>query len=211
MIGEIENAIIEQLKAASAADVLGYHLAAVESLPVDFDKRLPEYLTSFPSAWVVTGPIETLQAMARGSARVRHQVTVIGAAKSLRNERYVRHGVTSEDGRISEVGSYQIALDAAGLLLGQTLDLEIGGFEFVSIVPLYVGGEALKASRLGLIALTLTTTYVFDPSAPPSIRGGRDPVDFSWFDARWEPPLTVDADQTNQTEDKVHLSSGDDE
>ena len=181
MIGAIETAMAERLTAASKLNKLGYHYRKVDTLPVDFDERLAEYITDMPAAWTVFGGLKTLRQLRAGSVQVKGEFHVVLGARSLRSERSTRFGAAGD------VGSYQMVLDAAGLLLGQDLGLPMEGFEFVQITPLY-SAAMIKDRRVSLMSLSLSTTFVLDPNAGPETTGALGIGDFASFRTAWDIP-----------------------
>ena len=177
MIGVIENAIIARLKAADTAGVLGYHWADVDSLPIEIDEQLPEWITRFPSAWTVFGGWRPIAQTTQGE-RVRATFHLVVGAQNLRNERATRMGGTD-----TEVGSYQLAMDAAGLLVGQDLGLPIQAFTLGVLTPLYTKVSD-KGRRISLMALELPCEFVVEPigAAQPNIG------DFATFHTDWDIP-----------------------
>ena len=184
MIGQIETAILDRLKAASAAGVLGYRLREVESLPVDIDESLADRVQSFPSAWTVFGGWKVVRAFGDGSAQVRCDFHVVVAAENLRNEAATRLGGTA-----SEPGSYQLAMDVCGLLGGQTLGLEIGALEIGALTSLYTGLSKTKR-KVSLFAVALATEIQVETTPDADLQ------DFTSFHVNWDIPPHggVDAD-----------------
>lgn len=181
IFGQIENAIIGRLDAASKLNVLGYALRQVDSLPSDLDERLPTYVQNFPAAWVVFGGWPTAENMSGGEAIVEARFHVVVGASSLRNEKAQRHG----DG-VGAVGSYQIAMDAIGLLMGQDFGLPMGALQLAGCNPLYTG-QTQDKRKVSLFAIQFTTRLVFNPAAPdlltvPAI------ADFTTFAVAWDRP-----------------------
>ncbi len=146
IFGEIENAIIEHLKAASAAGVLGYHLKQVDTLPSDIDRNLAVYIKRFPAAWTVWTGYRRLGVNGDGSTLVEARFNLVVGASSQRNEKAQRHGVAGE------VGAYQLAADLPALIAGQTFGLPIGELVIGDCSSLYSAGQQdqLKASMFGI-------------------------------------------------------------
>ncbi len=179
MIGRIEQAIIARLKAADAAGVLGYHYRQVDTLPVEIDDELPEFIQQFPSAWAVFGGFRTTDQLRLGP-KVRGAFHVVVAAQNLRNESATRLGGTE-----AEPGSYQMVEDVAGMLYSHDLGLPIGGFELGGCTPLYVRSKD-PGRRLSLFALELFTDFQLAPSDYVQHEVG----DFKTFHVDWDlPPL----------------------
>jgi phage gp37-like protein len=179
MMTSIELAALERLRLAGTSGALGYVFRTLESYPEQFDKYLVEKMRGrcFPAAWIVFGgwrpPIEV-----GGVIRVPATFMVVVAAENLRNETAQRHGA-GED----EVGSYQLALDAAGLLHGQSLGLEIDALQLGpcrSVRP----PQAIEERKVSLYALEFTTA--FDVAG---VTFGQRPIgDFSTFSVDWDVP-----------------------
>lgn len=176
-IAEVETAILARLQAAGAAGVLGYRYRTLATYPEDFDAHLKERLIgqAFPAAWVVFGgwgrPVEEASGV-----QVPAVFMLVVAAENLRNEQAQRHG-----GAAGEVGSYQLLMDAAALLQGQRLGLDMAALEFGpcrSVRPT----EAIRQRKLSVFALELTTVLPISASAFPA------PAldDFETFHADWD-------------------------
>lgn len=116
---QIEDAVIARVKAASDSGELGYRLAQVASYGGEFDDE--SFFTAvrkFPAVWVTVGGSKPQ----RKSARVWTMAPVIAVmvgSRSVRGERFARHGA------VGEVGSYQLLQDMTDLLAGQRLGLPI--------------------------------------------------------------------------------------
>lgn len=181
-IAEIENAILDRLKAAGEAGVLGYRFRTLESYPENFDLYLKEKIRGdrpYPAAWVVFGgwrePVDMgseLQAEA--------SFGVVVAARNVRNETAQRHGAGDR-----EVGSYQLLQDVAALIHGQHLGLDIGRLRLgqcQSIRPT----ETILKEKLSVFALEFRTQLPIEVAQMPA----REIGDFSTFHADWDlPPL----------------------
>lgn len=187
-IAEVENGILDRMRAAAAANVLGYKYRTLDTYPADFDVYLKEKIVGdagFPAIWVVFGGWRTPED--QGSALQAPAVfMVIVAAQNLRNETAQRHGATA-----SEVGSYQLMLDAAALLHGQRLGLDMGPLQLGpcrSIRPT----ATIMERRLSLYALEFTTLLPIEVAGFPV--AALD--DFSTFHCNWDvPPIGgVDGD-----------------
>lgn len=174
MIGAIEQAIIDRLKAANP--VLGYDFREVESLPVDIDESLAERVQQFPSAWTVFGGWKPVRAFGDGTAKVRGTFHVIVAAQNVRNERSTRFGGSS-----SEVGSYQMAWDVAGLLIDQSLGLAISPLELGGCNSLFTGLTKSKRA-VSLFAVELFTEFTVATTAPADL------ADLDVLHVNWDVP-----------------------
>ncbi|MDB5432425.1 MAG: Mu-like prophage FluMu protein gp37 [Caulobacter sp.] len=203
MIGEIENAMLARLQAASDSDALGYRFKKLASLPIDFDERLAEYVKDFPAAWSVFSGATLVESYSSGAAKVEGSFAIVVAATNLRNEAQARHG-----GAAGEIGSYQLVSDAAGLLLGQELGLDIEAVAFRAITTLY-SGKMIGERRASVLALEMTVRFLISPAA-----GAGDLNDFTTFHADWDvPPLGgIDADPATpgvQLPDEGHADASD--
>lgn len=177
-IAEVENAMVARLQAASDADVLGYRYRTLGSYREDFDAYLKEEIKgdrAFPAAWVVFGgwrpPIDegaTLQAPAL--------FILVVAAQNLRNEKSQRQGATA-----AEVGSYQLMIDAAALLHGQRLGLDIQALKLGASRSIRLS-QTITERQLSVFALEFTTLLPIDVARFPV----REIGDFSTFHADWD-------------------------
>ncbi|MDP2373167.1 phage protein Gp37 [Reyranella sp.] len=182
IIARIESAMIARLKAASDLGVLGYTLSDVTTLPSDLDERLAEYVQTFPTAWVVFGGWPNAENMGGGEAAVVASFHVVVAAANLRNEKAQRHGVASA----GEVGSYQMAMDVIGLLMGQDFGLDMGPLLLGACSPLYNGALQDKR-RASLFAVKFDTRLVINPLAP-EVLTVQPAADFTTFAVGWDRP-----------------------
>lgn len=202
MIGVIETAIIDRLQAAAKAGVLGYSYKTVESMPVQLDEDLFKKIQGYPSAWVVFGGWTAKSQLSNG-AKVRAAFHVIVAAQNHRNESSTRNG-----GSPAEPGSYQMAMDVAGLLGGQDCGLPIRSFDVGTLTPLY-SQQADKPRGISVLALELWTEFVVGP-----IERADAPVDFTTFHVDWDipPDSPIDADlaqDERQLPDDIHADAVD--
>jgi phage gp37-like protein len=177
-IAEIEAAILARIGAAGEAGVLGYRVRTLETYPADFDLFLKEKIKgdrAFPAVWVVFGgwrnPVDAGQSLQAPAVFM-----VVVAAQNLRNETARRHG--AGDG---EVGSYQLMLDVAGLIHGQTLGLDIGRLALGPCRSVRPTATILER-QLSLYALEFTTLL---PIAVAGFPAG-DLDDFSTFNVNWD-------------------------
>ena len=192
IVSQIENAIIDRLKAASALGVFGYTLRTVETLPTDLDERLPQDVKTFPAAWVAFGGWPSAETLGDGEAVVQGVFTVIVAASSLRNERHQRHGAGA-----GEPGSYQLAMDAIGLLQAQDFGLPISELQLGSCTPLYTG-QLQDRRKCSLFGIRFGTRFTIAPSMPGVLMV--PPIgDFATFAVGWDvPPHAGAADLTDE-------------
>lgn len=188
MIAQIENAMLERLKLGGASARLGYSWRTLDTYPENWDDLLKDSISwQSPAAWVVFGGFEGVTEEDAGGARARATFGVVVAAENMRNERATRHGGAGA----AEPGSYQLMLDAAGLLIGRDFGLDIDRLELTavrSVRPI----AALKERKVSMWALLFRTTIpilALDPDGDPE-------GDFDIFHANWDVPAFggVDAD-----------------
>lgn len=188
MIQEIETRMLDHLRTAGATGMLGYSFATLDTYPENWDELLSDSSHwKSPAAWVVFGGVDQAVEQSDGSIRARATFGLVVAAENLRNERASRHGGP----RPTEPGSYSLMLDAAGLLSGEDLGLDIDRLRFVearSVRPARALAER-KVSMWALLFRTAIPIAKLDPDAMP-------PGDFRIFHANWdiEPFGTVDGD-----------------
>lgn len=181
IFGQIEAAMIARIDGASKLGVLGYTIRKVDTLPTDLDERLPTYVQDFPAAWTVFGGWPSAENMSGGEAIVSAQFHVVVGASSLRNEKAQRLG----DG-VGGAGSYQMAMDVIGLLLGQDFGLPIGGLQLGGCNPLYTG-QTQDKRKVSLFAVQFTSRLAFNPTAPDVLTV--PPIaDFTSFAVAWDRP-----------------------
>lgn len=179
MIAAIEQAMIDRLKAASKMKVLGYTLRTVESLPIDIDDRLKEHVNDFPAAWTVFGGYQPIREMSSGAHLVEATYHVVCAAQNLRSEGAARFG----DG--VEVGTYQMIQDVTGLLLGNTLGLDIQRLRLGPCRSLY-SGTLQGELKVSLFAAAFLTQFTLNPAAE-DILAAQPLGDFATFHVDWMP------------------------
>lgn len=181
MIGQIENAIIARLKTASDTGVLGYKYKTLESYGGQFadDERLNK-LINFPAAYVVY--LGSRPAAERGP--YDEQVAtfaVIVASTNVRNEVATRHGSDAP----GDVGTYQMFLDAQGLLKRQDFGLPISGLSLGPVRTLFSG--VIENRRASVFAVEFSTTYDDAADIDAAVEGLDD---FTTFHVNWDvPPL----------------------
>ena len=203
MIGEIENAILARLQAASDAGVLGYEWATLETYPEDWSEYLGEAAGTVraPAAWVVFAGWRPDPNKNGTPETVELTFGLVFMAENFRNEQATRHG----DGTVP--GSYQLAVDGAALLDGNDLGLAIEGLR-IGALRLVRNPLAQAKRKLSMLALELRTSARL-PQAP-DLSGQLD--DFTDWHANWDlppftlaPPLPVDA--TADATDHVQLET----
>ncbi len=180
MIGEIEDAMIARVAAASDAGVLGYRFGTVASYGGEFDHdgdlsegELRTLVRRFPAAWVVFGggPFDQRAADLYDQ---NANFAVVVAARSLRNEAASRRG----DG--TSPGSYQLAEDVIGLLAGQTVGLEIDPLAPRAIRTLF--NSKVRGEQLSVLVVEFATAFRVDAAAPANLD------DFKLFHVDWDVP-----------------------
>lgn len=176
MIGQVENAMLERVKAASASGLLGYNYLTLENWPSTFDKYLESKAIRFPACWSAFGGSHKAERIAAGRYRVHCTFALVVAAQNARNEQSRRLG-----GSASEPGAYQLAEDALQVMGDQTFGLDIDALEPTSVLP--VENSDIPALRqVSLYAATFATALYYD-RAPL----GGDVADFVTFHANWDP------------------------
>lgn len=179
MIAAIENAVLDLFEAASADDRLGYRYSTSETYPDEWDAYLKEKgQLRCPGIWCVFLGLVSMELSDDGVTYGLARFATVHAAENLRNEQASRHGGGGQP------GSYQLALDAVGLLAGNDLGLDIG-----HIVPRRVSligrtGETRK-QHLSMIAFEWETRVpIVELIADGAL------ADFQTFHANWDvPPL----------------------
>lgn len=196
LVASIETAIIDRIKAASAAKVLGYSIRQVETLPTSFDSELGKFIapTQLPATWVAWGGWKVVEESGDGSFTVEAPFSVVVAAGNLRNEKAQRHGAAGQ------VGSYQLVADVTGLLLGQTFGLPIAALKLGACTPLF-SGAAQDDRKASLFMVGFSTRFEIAPETAALIETP-GLGDFAAFNVGWDvPPHSGQADLT----DTLHL------
>ncbi|PAL25476.1 phage protein Gp37 [Sphingopyxis sp. GW247-27LB] len=190
MIAQIELAMIAALKAAGDAGVLGYKWLTLDTYPDEWDAYLKEKTNwRAPAAWSIFAGARDVQMTGSSILIEGAQFGLVVAAENLRNETATRHGGPA-GGAIAEPGSYQLALDAFGILAGNSLGLGIRALQPRSM-HLVRPFDALKERPVSMMALTFETA--FEVTAIP----GADEIgDFATLHLDWDiPPFgRVDGD-----------------
>jgi phage gp37-like protein len=156
MIAAIENAMLNSLRAAADANLLGYRWQTLTTYPDNWDEYLAEKADwRAPAAWAVFAGASELRATDIGRVRVGSaEFGLVVAAENLRNETETRHG-----GPVAaEPGSYQLAMDALRLLAGSSLGLDIDLLRPVRIAQVRPFA-ALKQRRVSMFALQFRTGF----------------------------------------------------
>ena len=178
-IAEVENAMLGD------ADVLGYKYRTLESYPEEFDEYLKTEIkggAQFPAAWVVFGGWRRPTQAGRSLQTEAVFMLVVAATNLRTKEKTQRHG-----GGPGEVGSYQLLKDAAALLHGHRLGLDMGALQLGpcrSVRPT----QTIKELRASVYALEFSTAL---PIEMDQADGALD--DFTGFHANWDvPPVEIE-------------------
>lgn len=176
MIGQIENKIIDLIKAASDSNQLGYKLRSVKTYGGEMNDGLNAVVKTLPAIWVI---FKSKEQVSKLGAKIKWETTfsILCAAKSLQNEHQSRHGSGEK------VGSYQMIEDVTRLLVDENLGLEIDGLTPLRVFP--VMNDKKDQDLASIYALEVKTRYS-DTYTPPS--GALD--DFEQMGVDWDiPPL----------------------
>lgn len=216
MIAAIENAMLERLRVAGANGTLGYRYKTLDSYPEDWDQWLKEKgQWEAPAAWVVFAGTRAAEQTDGLSVRWPANFFLVVASENARNETARRHGGKKADGTPAEgePGSYQMMLDAVGLIgkshLGLDIDiLEVGAARLVRTPP------QLQARNASLYAVEFTTTF----TVPLVTDTNDEAAPFTDFHVNWdvqpfgnvdgdagEAGVQIPADDTADATDHVEL------
>lgn len=173
-IGEIENAMIAHVKAQQDSNALGYKLKKLDSYGGEFDDGLEKIVRDFPAMLFSFAGMRKLKE-ARSMVKMQARWAVFCCGLSMRNEK------ASRQGKLDQVGSYQLVNDTILLFQGQTLGLEIDAISVAEVQALTNNkSEKQLASIYGVMLETAFT-----------IEGGVDPSTlepFETFHANWDIP-----------------------
>lgn len=193
MIGAIENAMLARLKAAADAGALGYAWRMLDTYPEDWDELFKNKgAINTPAAWATFGGISSLRMEDSGGWRAIATFGLVVAAQNLRNETATRHGHRNQAGELVEPGSYQLMVDAIGLLGDNDFGLDIEPLEVVQAVQVATGTIA-NLRNISMWATEFRTAFHI-PELTFDADGNL--ADFEIFHANWDvPPFGgVDAD-----------------
>lgn len=183
MIAAIENAILARFKAAADAGVLGYKFRTLETYPADWDAYFRAKVPNAPGAWAVFAGFGETTAVSGNGVMGTAKFGVVVMAENARNETAQRQGGPVP----AEPGSYQLALDAIGMLVGQDLGLPIGSIEIHGLH--FVRTQEIVRDRpVSLMALEISTTLVIRANAPAIAADPAALADFSTFHVDWDVP-----------------------
>lgn len=189
MIAAIENAILARAKAAADAGLLGYHWKLLETYPAKWDDLFNAKVEfRAPALWVGFTGLDAFIETGAGDVLTDAHFGVCVGAQNLRNETATRHGGAS----VAEPGSYQLMLDVIGLVVGQSLGLDIGRIKPVEESLVDLVGTELGKRNVSMRALHVKTQINI---AALAVDDG-DLAPFETFHANWDvPPFgSVDAD-----------------
>lgn len=179
MIDQIEDAIIDRIKAAAAATPgLGYRLPMVESYGGELDDDLAAVVRKFPAVWVTfAGCKASTRANTQGNKwRTAATFVTMMASRNVRGERATRQGL-KVGGAIKEVGVYQMLQDVGLLLAGSDLGLAISPLKPGAIRTLF--NTKLNGQGLAVFAREWHCEFIetqprkpIDPSDPMWLKLG---------------------------------------
>jgi phage gp37-like protein len=179
MIAQFEKAVIGRLKTAGEDGLLGYTYRTLETYPEDWGEYFSDEKIAMrpPAAWCTFDGFPNMEEHIDGITRCEALFWLVVAAKNLRNEEATRHGGSGEP------GSYQLALDAVGLLQGQTLGLDVDRIQVQRMREVNRTGE-IRKRKLSLYAIQMKTALYADPLTI----GDGDLAPFEAFHANWDIP-----------------------
>lgn len=175
MIGEIEAAILAQLKTASDAGLFGPKLRAIDSVSGrTLDKTVVlEAIANAPAAWVAfleASPTENDFATTL-EIEARYAVILV--------DRHLGGNGQARQGSLSTRGAYPMAIDALRLLHGQNFNLAIGALEAGTIAPLF--NDLIDGNKAAFVSAEFATRF-----ALPIPDGVDALADFATFHADWD-------------------------
>ncbi|WP_182466803.1 phage protein Gp37 [Sphingomonas gilva] len=189
MISAVELAMLARLKAAADADRLGYAWKTLDTYPEDWGAYLANDPWRAPAAWASFDGFRGARRDDRGGLMAQCSFGLVVASQSKRNQASARHGHGD-----AEPGSYQLMLDAVGLLDGSDLGLEeLGELTFAGAAAVALD-ESLRKRGASLIGIRFDCEL---PIAALTIEDGREIAPFEVFHANWDiaPFGGVDADR----------------
>lgn len=182
MIAAVENAVLARLEAAGVSGVLGYQWKTAESSPYAWEDLFKNTISSVrcPAVWTGFTGFQSADMSETGMLHVTGATfALVVASKNLRNEVSTRHGA-GED----EVGSYQLLMDAIGLLARNDLGIDIQPLRFgaareVSRTP------AMSKERMSVFAVEYRTDLWVSPA---DLWGDAEIAPFEDFTVAWDVP-----------------------
>jgi phage gp37-like protein len=177
-IGGIENAMIARLVDAATSGALGYVWRLAESYPDDWEAYLGKVNVRGPAFWVTFAGWDRAWQTDTGNLRIENAMFGITVcAESKRNERASRHGAAGP----GEIGSYQLLLDAALLLSGSSLGLDIDRLRPGPARAVAMPSDK-QAQGLSFFAMPFMTDFEIEPVEGDSISP------FEILHANWDIP-----------------------
>lgn len=177
MIAAIENAVVELLRDAGQDGRLGYRFATLETYPDEWDSYLKDKRQlRCPGAWCVFLGLVSMELTDDGVTYGLARFATVLAAENLRNEQATRHGGGGQP------GSYQLGVDAVGLLAGNALGLDIGIIQ-PRRLALVGRSEETRKQGLSLIAFEWETRVPI-----VELIADGELADFETFHANWDVP-----------------------
>lgn len=178
MIAAIENAVIDVLRDAGTDGRLGYVYRTLETYPDEWDEYLKDLKGPLrtPGAWAVFLGIVSMELSDDGVTYGLARFALVMAAQNLRNETGTRHGGGGEP------GSYQLGIDAVGLLAGNSLGLDIGRIN-PRRLALVGRTPEMRTNKLSLIAFEWETRIPIT-----QLIADGELASFETFHANWDVP-----------------------
>jgi phage gp37-like protein len=160
MIGELEDAVVDRIKAAQAAGLWPYKLLTVET----YGGQISEDTQStfrFPAVFVAFTRMKKSGALGERGRLVNPHLVLYVAARNPRNERSTRHG------DMHEPGSYQIAEDLIALLENQRLGMPMAQpLSFNEIDTLFVARKSDGAQAESILAVSFECQFGWQAALP---------------------------------------------
>ncbi len=207
MIPEIENALLDRIRAAHDNEILGYQLRKIDTYGGEFADGLEKAVSGrqFPFVLVAFAGATRLS-HTNGRVKFSARWVAFCGANNLRNEAAARHG--SGD----KVGSYQIIEDVIGLVANQTFGLDIDPIIPQGVQP--ITNDKAGQQLVSVYGVELTTGFETQTSDIVD-----DLDDFETFHVNWDLPPhgNVDtsqglpADDTADAIDTVALETEEEE
>lgn len=178
MIVAIENAVVQLLRDAGDDERLGYRFKTLETYPDEWDAYLQSLKGQLrcPGAWCVFLGIVSMELSDDGVTYGLARFATVLAAENLRNEEATRHGGGGQP------GSYQLGIDAVGLLAGNSLGLDIGRIVPRRLALVGRTPETIK-QKISLIAFEWETRVPI-----VELIADGELADFETFHANWDVP-----------------------
>lgn len=160
MIGELEDAIVDRIKAAQAAGLWPYKLLTVET----YGGQISEDTQStfrFPAVFVAFTRMKKSGALGERSRLVNVHLVLYVAARNPRNERATRHGDKNEP------GSFQIAEDLIALLENQRLGMPMKqALSHNEVETLFVARKSDGANAESILAVSFECQFGWQAALP---------------------------------------------